>query len=469
MATLTLTVLRCPESVCAEQRSMRGGELIVGRGAECGWALPDPMKTLSRKHCTLEFAGGCWQVRDLSTNGTFVNFSTAPIGRDKVQQLIDGDRLRLGAYEIEVAISQTTVMPSGPQDLDPPSNPYSLPAAGPSRPAFASARLPGLDDPAPNSGAMAFGPASEPPLAIPDHAASAAEAFVPPAASAQVGRSIIPDDWYRDLLPPPPEPARQHPGALPSLASSPSSPSSPFDDPPAPSSPSPVLPPPAPPPPPPRPSPAPAPVVATAPAPTLTETESARNATALSALTVLLIGAELPPDVALRAASDPEATLRSAGQLLIAAVAGVRALLIARGSVKREFRIEQTMLRVVDNNPLKFAASDEQALAALLDPRKPALWAMRESIDDLALHQVAALAATQAAAKALLEKLAPAELEAQEAGGGGLFSGSREKRLWEAYKRRHAKLLEEFEDDFESAFGTAFARAYEQAAEQAKK
>jgi type VI secretion system protein ImpI/type VI secretion system protein len=173
--------------------------------------------------------------------------------------------------------------------------------------------------------------------------------------------------------------------------------------------------------------------------------------------------------VALRAASDPEATLRNAGQLLIAAVAGVRALLIARGSVKREFRIEQTMLRVVDNNPLKFAASDEQALAALLDPRKPALWAMRESIDDLALHQVAALAATQAAAKALLEKLAPAELEAEESGGGGLFSGSREKRLWEAYKRRHAKLLEEFEDDFESAFGTAFARAYEQAAEQAKK
>jgi type VI secretion system protein ImpI/type VI secretion system protein len=465
MATLTLTVLRCPESVCAEQRSIRGGELIVGRGAECGWALPDPMKTLSRKHCTLEFAGGCWQVRDLSTNGTFVNFSTAPIGRDKVQQLIDGDRLRLGAYEIEVAIAQTTVMPSGPQDLDPPSNPYSLPTAGPSRPAFASARLPGLDDPAPNSGAMAFGPAPEAPLAIPDHSASAAEAFVPPAASAQVGKSIIPDDWYRDLLPPPPQPARQYPAALPS---------SPFDNPTEPSVPAPVLPPPPPPPPPPAPRPAPpppapAPVFAPVPAPAITEAEAPRNATALSALTVLLIGAELPPDVALRAAADPEATLRSAGQLLIAAVAGVRALLIARGSVKREFRIEQTMLRVVDNNPLKFAASDEQALAALLDPRKPALWAMRESIDDLALHQVAALAATQAAAKALLEKLAPAELEAEESGGGGLFSGSREKRLWEAYKRRHAKLLEEFEDDFESAFGTAFARAYEQAAEQAKK
>jgi len=135
--------------------------------------------------------------------------------------------------------------------------------------------------------------------------------------------------------------------------------------------------------------------------------------------------------------------------------------------VKREFRIEQTMLHTKENNPLKFAASDEQALAALLDPRTRSLQAMQESIDDLTSHQVAVLAATQSAARALLQRLEPSALEAEDT-GGRKFLDSREKRLWETYKRRHAKLLEQFEDDFESAFGTAFARAYEQAVDKGK-
>jgi predicted component of type VI protein secretion system len=95
------------------------------------------------------------------------------------------------------------------------------------------------------------------------------------------------------------------------------------------------------------------------------------------------------------------------------------------------------------------------------------LKAVEEAINDLTLHQVATLAATQPAARALLERMGPAVLEAEDP-GGGLLPGAREKRLWEAYKRRHAQLLEQFEDDFESAFGTAFARAYEQAAGRAK-
>jgi type VI secretion system protein ImpI/type VI secretion system protein len=58
-------------------------------------------------------------------------------------------------------------------------------------------------------------------------------------------------------------------------------------------------------------------------------------------------------------------------------------------------------------------------------------------------------------------------LEAEDT-GGRKFLDSREKRLWDTYKQRHAKLLEQFEDDFESAFGTAFARAYEQAVDKGK-
>src|SRR6185369_1672435 len=185
------------------------------------------------------------------------------------------------------------------------------------------------------------------------------------------------------------------------------------------------------------------------------------------ALGALLSGSDLPPEMVARAAADPDAALRNAGVLLRAAVSGIRALLIARGSVKREFRIEQTMLRSKENNPLKFAASDEAALAALLDPRTKSLQAVQESISDLTVHQVATLAATQAAARALIETMGPDAIEA-EVTGGGLFPGALDKRRWEAYKRRHAKLLEQFEDDFESAFGTAFARAYELAVNRVK-
>jgi len=106
MATLTLTVLRSPDSVPAERRQAQGGALTIGRSAECDWPLADPLKSLSRKHCTLQYLSGAWQAMDLSVNGTFVNFATTPIGRDMVQPLRDGDRLRLGDYEIEVRIEE---------------------------------------------------------------------------------------------------------------------------------------------------------------------------------------------------------------------------------------------------------------------------------------------------------------------------------------------------------------------------
>jgi type VI secretion system protein ImpI/type VI secretion system protein len=89
--------------------------------------------------------------------------------------------------------------------------------------------------------------------------------------------------------------------------------------------------------------------------------------------------------------------------------------------------------------------------------------AVEETVGDLTAHQVATVAATQAAARALLGKLAPAGLEA-EVTGGGIMPGAREKKLWEAYRKLHQQVTDQFEDDFDSAFGKAFARAYEEAA-----
>ena len=475
MSTLTLTILRSPSSAPGEHRQLRSGELTIGRGAECDWPLPDPLRSLSRKHCTVSFLGGAWQVRDLSGNGTFVNFAQSPIGREMTQALRDGDRLRLGDYEIEARVDEVAFMPADPA---PPASVIS-PFGELERPGFAAARLPGLDDPVAPDAGFGFGaragqgqPGPLSNLTLPDHGAASSDAFSPVVAPA-ADKSIIPADWWAVPSPPAapptapvfvpaPPPAAPPPAFLPptpavrlspeaSTAPFSAAAANPFAASVAASESAPL-----------------SPAMPVSPAPVPSAPPLAAPGDAAAALAALLAGGELSLELVPRAAADPEAALRNAGALLRAVVSGMRALLIARGQVKREFRIEQTMLRQTDNNPLKFAATDEYALAALLDPRTPALRAVRDSIDDLTLHQVATLAATQAAARALLEQLDPDRLESQDS-GGGLLPGTREKRLWEAYKRRHAKLLEQFEDDFESAFGTAFARAYEQAASDVKK
>lgn len=442
MSSLTLTIIRCPEYGSARQRHVEGNSLTVGRGSECDWALPDPYKSLSRRHCQLECVAGTWQVRDLSSNGTFLNASDSAIGRDAIQPLRDGDRLQFGDYEVEIRIEEAA-------GLAPDFPAAAVPSFG-----FASVPLPGLDDPVRSAATGLAGPALHAFGAMPDHAPAGAQAFTPPPAAQNVpaaAKALVPDDWYQvEPAGPSPqptlpvEPAREWPpvsAAVPAMpavrpAVTEAAPAVfverqvPLDStPPA------------------------------AAAPSATPTTGAGHATGVAAL---VAGGDLPPDFVLRVSADPDATLRNAGALLRASVAGIRALLIARGSVKREFRIEQTTLRPRENNPLKFAASDEQALTALLDPKTPALGALQEAIQDLTLHQVAVLAATQAAARALLDRLDPGKLEAEDK-GGSLFSDSLEKRLWEAYKHRHGELTDQFEDDFESAFGKAFARAYESA------
>ncbi|HKS89987.1 MAG TPA: FHA domain-containing protein, partial [Stellaceae bacterium] len=148
--TLTLSMLRCPDEVAPETRTVAGGEFSIGRGAENDWVLPDPERGLSKRHCVLAFRAGGWQLADLSTNGTFLNREGEPVGRGQVRDLRDGDRLVFGAYEIEVRIAEA----------DPR---YAAGAPAAARPAPAPAEFFALDPFAPAPGPMA-GPARGDPL-----------------------------------------------------------------------------------------------------------------------------------------------------------------------------------------------------------------------------------------------------------------------------------------------------------------
>ena len=107
------------------------------------------------------------------------------------------------------------------------------------------------------------------------------------------------------------------------------------------------------------------------------------------------------------------------GEAFRALVAGVRTCLIARASIKSEFRIEQTMIRARGNNPLKFSADDDDAIAALLGVGRrtdmaPAA-AVAEALRDIRLHELASMAAMQSAVRAVLAGLDPDKIRA----GGG--------------------------------------------------
>ena len=77
----------------------------IGRHTSNDWVLRDPDRYVSGRHAEIEHRGGTWLLRDTSTNGTFVNDSDEALGPDRLHSLTNGDRFRIGEYEIEVEIT----------------------------------------------------------------------------------------------------------------------------------------------------------------------------------------------------------------------------------------------------------------------------------------------------------------------------------------------------------------------------
>ena len=77
---------------------------IIGRAIDVDWILPDPERYLSSKHARVEFRAGDWYLVDTSSNGTFVNGAQVPLGKFHDYAMQDGDRVRLGEYELLISI-----------------------------------------------------------------------------------------------------------------------------------------------------------------------------------------------------------------------------------------------------------------------------------------------------------------------------------------------------------------------------
>jgi type VI secretion system FHA domain protein len=493
---LVLSIVRCPDAAVPETRSFGGGEVVIGRGEDCSWKLIDPDQHLSRRHCAVAFRGGAWRVTDLSTNGTFVNRASAPIGKGVEIPLNDGDRLTLGEYEIEVRIAAGAPAPTtggfgghpaddpfAPFTSEPPVGPGPVNVGGPLIPDEPfGVGLPGADQGRSRSAPLIpddFSLEPTPPAdepwhggSQPDHTPAGSDFYAPP----KVTVPQIPDDWdpgthppASSATPPAPPPATPgaHTGGIPDSWDLDAPPVPPT--PPGPAGPPPVTPSDeaweleAPPPQaaPPRAAP---PVHAAPPPPPPPQPAAGPGDAAL--LKAFLEGmglANLDPG-----GPDPATLMKGLGAAFRAFVEGLREVLITRATIKSEFRIEQTIIAARGNNPLKFSPTPEDALVAMLGRSRAFMApeaAVKDALDDIKRHELATMEAMQAAVRALLARLEPATIRAEAEAGGGLslLPAQKRARAFELYEQRFAAALADLDDSSDGAFARAFAKAYETA------
>jgi len=76
----------------------------IGRSLDNDWVLPDPSRYVSGKHASIRYHAGEYFLTDISTNGVYLNHANEPLGAGRQHHLSDGDRLRLGDYEILASI-----------------------------------------------------------------------------------------------------------------------------------------------------------------------------------------------------------------------------------------------------------------------------------------------------------------------------------------------------------------------------
>lgn len=83
----------------------------IGRSPDNDWALPDPDRYISSHHAAVHFRAGKWILEDTSTNGLFVNNSDIPLAQQGPYILKDGDRIRMGDYDILISLDDRLDFP----------------------------------------------------------------------------------------------------------------------------------------------------------------------------------------------------------------------------------------------------------------------------------------------------------------------------------------------------------------------
>lgn len=460
---LILSTRRAPAGIAVQRFEASGDRVTIGRGSNCDWVLPDPERLLSKRHCELVRRAGRWTLIDLSSNGLTLNGRLITPG--VASPLQEHDRLDLGAYEIDVTTESNTVHPDqeprgrGVDRLDDDfgRDPFADDTARNRAPA---ARL--LGDPFSNSGADSItdpfdialppsfgGGERDEPLDVPRVVGDAASALSAPFQLPRTAGAMLPPDWDApEALPctapqlsdTPPIELQQASNVQPALLiSDPIELAAPVTTLKAGQQPS-------------------MPHAGTLPA----ERPDSSPGSSAAAFATFARGAGLDGAPLLA----PDVALEHLGRAFRAFVIGLRRAMMARATIKGEFRIDRTMIQPFGNNPLKFAADDDDALAALLGIRRQVAMtpeqSVAEAMRDLRFHELAVTRAIESALAELVASLGPgALLDNLPDGLLDSLPGRRKSRAWDAYVAAHDRVRLALGDSFDSVFGRAFGRAYE--------
>ena len=473
---LLIRVVSFKERPLGRELTAQFGEAggTIGRGENSTLVLPDPERHISRTHATIAFQASGFVITDSGSKNPIV-LNGRPMGPGVQMRLADGDRVKIGDYELQVNVAarSTSLMPqtgagadrkTGTPKDDPLAamgDPWSkspdpfadlLPASRPD----SGRPEPVLPRPDPVADLKGPEPSIEDVLGGPKSVATD-----PLGVGPQPGRVFLPPDamdpvdpleamgGVRKPIPPPTIPDHDQ-----ELVSHYVPPKATVD---IVVEPKPEIPAP--------------PVRSSVPAPSaeLPRPSSSRRSPDLveSALLLraFLTGAGIP-DAAQPNALTPE-MMEAVGGLLREAVQGTLDLLRARGLMKSEMHDDVTVITPTDNNPLKFSPSTEAALGHLLAPHvrgfMPPLHAMKMAYEDLRAHQFGFLAGMRAALDEVLARFAPEELAKRMSDPtvlDSLLPINRKAKQWDLFVEHYGRIVVEAREDFNAAFGKAFLRAY---------
>jgi type VI secretion system protein len=421
----------------------------IGRSTDNDWVLPDPDRYVSSHHCKVSFRAGKWILEDTSTNGVFVNGSDTPVSIEGPYTLQDGDRLRLGDYEILVSIDERNDFPPDASGQLPSPAVSRSPKAAPvtedlgEELDITDLLSDSLIQPAPASNSFDWGIAENVAEATP--VAKPAPAPIPVLTQSESQKPVR--SSFTSLLD---EPERN-------LAHGKKNDdwlmqTRPYDR---------------------------KTLQALTNASTLSRIEPERPKRSdgpidHSGVEAFCRGAGIDPAAL---GTDTQAQLLTlAGQMVREMVLGLMEALKSRADMKTRMRLSQTTIQPGENNPLKFSASVDEAVMKLLDPHSSRylgpIEAIRDSFADLRTHQQALVSAVQAATDELMSRIEPGELQERFDRGlkrGALLGAANKMKYWDLYAEFYQVLNQRNEQGLPAVFAEEFARTYAEKSAAKKK
>lgn len=405
----------------------------IGRDQYLDWTLPDPTRTISGKHCEIRFRDDAYWLHDVSTNGTFINGGTNRISGP--HRLRHGDRLEIGHYIVVVSLQDEQAVHIA-VDQDAPLVPHGDELWAP------SAHAP---PPIPRSDLRNRSDAPFPAAEFPDWAADPLEMNSAPPRQPdlkfdETGHLPLPQSrqnisegafrWSDDADAPGASAHERHQHTRQPPSSHDAMP------------------------------------------PAVSDVRSHNDAQASSAEAQRIRarfakGARIPVEAL--GERDVGDLAEELGALMHIVARDLKRALQARTEAKRlTSNANQTSVQAIDNNPLKFLPTAEDALRVMFDPNQSgyldATRTLESSFKELIVHQIKTYSAMQHAARLLAEDISPDSLAGATEPGGKFQAllGSHKARLWDLYSAYWNATVRTHENGLVDVFMRYFTQCYDQ-------